>query len=58
MPALQATDLSKVYGSGEASVHALDRVDVSFDAGPLLGGGWRVRARLPLAAQATRAAAA
>jgi signal transduction histidine kinase len=30
----------------------------TFDAGPLLGGGWRVRARLPLAAQATRAAAA
>jgi signal transduction histidine kinase len=27
----------------------------SFDAGPLLGGGWRVRARIPLADEATRA---
>jgi len=30
----------------------------TFDAGPLLGGGWRVRARLPLAVEAARAAAA
>ena len=33
MPALQATDLSKVYGSGETSVNALNGVDVSFEAG-------------------------
>ncbi|WP_430788319.1 ABC transporter ATP-binding protein [Actinoplanes sp. G11-F43] len=33
MPALQATGLSKVYGTGETAVSALDRVDVSFQAG-------------------------
>jgi len=33
MPALEATDLSKVYGSGETSVNALNGVDVSFEAG-------------------------
>jgi putative ABC transport system ATP-binding protein len=33
MPALQATELTKVYGTGEASVHALAGVDVSFEAG-------------------------
>ncbi|GAA1632637.1 ABC transporter ATP-binding protein [Actinoplanes couchii] len=33
MPALQATALSKVYGTGESAVAALDGVDVSFQAG-------------------------
>ncbi|BCJ50088.1 ABC transporter ATP-binding protein [Actinoplanes sp. NBRC 14428] len=33
MPALQATDLSKLYGSGEAAVHALRGVTVAFEAG-------------------------
>jgi signal transduction histidine kinase len=30
----------------------------TFDAGPRLGGGWRVRARIPLAGEAARAVAA
>jgi putative ABC transport system ATP-binding protein len=33
VPALQATDLTKVYGAGETAVHALHGVDVSFEAG-------------------------
>ena len=33
MPALQATGLSKVYGSGETAVTALDNVDITFTAG-------------------------
>ncbi|RSM70887.1 ABC transporter [Actinoplanes sp. ATCC 53533] len=33
MPALQAIGLSKVYGSGDTAVTALDRVDITFTAG-------------------------
>jgi len=33
VPALQAIGLSKVYGSGETAVSALDRVDIEFAAG-------------------------
>lgn len=32
-PAVRATGLTKVYGSGQAAVHALAGVDVTFDAG-------------------------